>query len=80
MVIALLMLVVDLSFAMMNIDIVAVSKLPVAMLGYNYRRAFFITERAYSTTVNGIAPSNPSRSKIGLKRIYFNSGHTAEAR
>ncbi|HTT77347.1 MAG TPA: hypothetical protein VMF50_15400 [Candidatus Binataceae bacterium] len=34
---ALLMLVsVDLSFAMMNIDIVPASKLPVATLVYNY--------------------------------------------
>src|SRR5713101_5978137 len=63
-VMALLMLVLGaLSFAMMNVDIFPAINLPVVMLVYNYpglsaidmeRRIVLITERAYSTTVNGI--------------------------
>ena len=61
---ALLMLVLGtLSFELMNIDIFPAINLPVVMVVWNYpglsafdveRRMVFISERAYSTTVNGI--------------------------
>ena len=63
-VMALLMLVLGtLSFALMNIDIFPAINLPVVKVIYNYpglsaidmeRRIVLISERAYSTTVNGI--------------------------
>ena len=63
-VMALLMLVLGvLSFGLMNVDIFPAINLPVVMVVWNYpglsafnveRRMVFISERAYSTTVNGI--------------------------
>ncbi len=63
-VMALLMLVLGvLSFELMNVDIFPAIKLPVVMVVWNYpglsalqmeRRMVWISERAYSTTVNGI--------------------------
>ncbi len=63
-VMALLMLVLGvLSFGLMNVDIFPSIDLPVVMVVWNYpglsafdveRRMVFISERAFSTTVNGI--------------------------
>ena len=63
-VMSLLMLVLGgLSFALMNIDIFPAINLPVVMVVWNYpglsaldveRRMVIISERAYSTTVDGI--------------------------
>src|ERR1700722_14869858 len=59
-----LMLVLGaLSFSLMNIDIFPAIDLPVVMVIWNYpglpaidmeRRVVFITERAFSTSVNGL--------------------------
>ena len=84
-VMALLMLVLGaLSFAMMNVDIFPAINLPVVMLVYNYpglsaidmeRRIVLITERAYSTTVNGIDHiESESIEGLGLEKIYFHPG------
>ncbi len=84
-VMALLMLVLGaLSFAMMNVDVFPAINLPVVMLVYNYpglsaidmeRRIVLITERAYSTTVNGIEHiESESIEGLGLERIYFYPG------
>src|ERR1700733_15404824 len=81
-VMALLMLVLGtLSFFLMNIDIFPAINVPVVMVVWNYpgmasldmeRRMVFISERAYSTTVNGIE-HNESESMlgVGLLKIYF---------
>ncbi len=82
----LLMLVLGaLSFAMMNIDIFPAINLPVVLVIYNYpglsaidveRRIILISERADSTTVNGIDHiESESFEGIGLKRIYFQPRH-----
>src|SRR5277367_1071779 len=84
-VMALLMLVLGvLSFAMMNVDIFPAINLPVVLVVYNYpglsaidmeRRIILISERADSTTVNGIEHiESESFEGIGLKRIYFQPG------
>jgi len=84
-VMALLMLVLGaLCFAMMNVDIFPAINLPVVMLVYNYpglsaidmeRRIVVITERAYSTTVNGIDHiESESIEGLGLEKIYFHPG------
>ena len=84
-VMALLMLVLGaLSFAMMNVDIFPAINLPVVLVIYNYpglsaidmeRRIMLISERADSTTVNGIDHIEfESFEGIGLKRIYFQPG------
>src|SRR5260370_42577489 len=84
-VMALLMLVLGaLFFAMMNVDVFPAINLPVVMLVYNYpglsaidmeRRIVLITERAYSTTVNGIEHiESESIEGLGLERIYFYPG------
>jgi CzcA family heavy metal efflux pump len=84
-VMALLMLVLGaLSFTMMNVDIFPAINLPVVMLVYNYpglpaidmeRRIVLITERAYSTTVNGIEHiESESIEGLGLEKIYFYPG------
>src|SRR5271163_1808102 len=84
-VMALLMLVLGvLSFAMMNVDIFPAINLPVVLVVYNYpglsaidmeRRIILISERADSTTVNGIDHiESESFEGIGLKRIYFQPG------
>jgi CzcA family heavy metal efflux pump len=84
-VMALLMLVLGvLSFGLMNVDIFPSIDLPVVMVVWNYpglsafdveRRMVFISERAYSTTVNGIEHiESESINGIGLLRVYFQPG------
>src|ERR1700722_11048566 len=86
-VMAALMLVLGaLSFAMMNIDIFPAIDLPVVMVIWNYpglpaidmeRRVVFITERAFSTSVNGIEHiESRSIQGIGLMKVYFHPGET----
>jgi multidrug efflux pump subunit AcrB len=84
-VMALLMLVLGiLSFAMMNIDIFPAINLPVVKVIYNHpglsaidmeRRIVLLTERADSTTVNGIEHiESESIEGLGLEKIYFYPG------
>jgi multidrug efflux pump subunit AcrB len=84
-VMALLMLVLGtLSFFLMNIDIFPAINVPVVMVVWNYpgmaaldmeRRMVFISERAYSTTVNGIEHiESESMLGVGLLKIYFQPG------
>ncbi len=84
-VMALLMLVLGvLSFNLMNVDIFPAINLPVVLVVWNYpglsafdveRRMVFISERAYSTTVNGIEHiESESINGIGLLRVYFYPG------
>src|SRR5258708_22778755 len=83
-VMAVLMLVLGvLSFALMNVDIFPAIDIPVVMVVWNYpgltaldmeRRMVIISERAYSTTVNGIEHmESESIDGIGLLRVYFQS-------
>ena len=87
-VMALLMLVLGtLSFFLMNIDIFPAINVPVVMVVWNYpgmasldmeRRMVFISERAYSTTVNGIEHiESESMLGVGLLKVYF---HLADVR
>jgi CzcA family heavy metal efflux pump len=84
-VMALLMLVLGvLSFSLMNVDIFPSIDLPVVLVVWNYpglsafdveRRMVFISERAYSTTVNGIEHiESESINGIGLLKVYFQPG------
>src|SRR5579862_1392120 len=84
-VMALLMLVLGvLSFNLMNVDIFPSIDLPVVLVVWNYpglsafdveRRMVFISERAYSTTVNGIEHiESESINGIGILKVYFQSG------
>jgi CzcA family heavy metal efflux pump len=84
-VMALLMLVLGLlSFGLMNVDIFPSIDLPVVLVVWNYpglsafdveRRMVFISERAYSTTVNGIEHiESESINGIGLLKVYFYPG------
>src|ERR1700731_4790908 len=84
-VMALLMLVMGvLSFALMNVDIFPAINLPVVMVVWSYpglnavdmeRRLVIISERAYSTTVDGIEHiESESILGIGLLKIYFQPG------
>jgi CzcA family heavy metal efflux pump len=84
-VMALLMLVLGvLSFTLMNIDIFPSIDLPVVMVVWNYpglsafdteRRIVFISERAYSTTVNGIDHiESESINGLGILKVYFQPG------
>jgi multidrug efflux pump subunit AcrB len=84
-VMALLMLVLGLlSFFQMNIDIFPAIKLPVVMVVWNYpglpavqmeRRMVWISERAYSTTVNGIDHiDSQSINGLGILKVYFHPG------
>ena len=84
-VMAVLMLVLGvLSFSMMNIDIFPAIDIPVVMVVWNYpglsaldmeRRMVIISERAYSTTVNGIEHiESESIDGIGLLKVYFQPG------
>ena len=84
-VMALLMLVLGaLSFSMMNIDIFPSINVPVVMVVWNYpglsavdmeRRVVIISERAYSTTVNGIEHiESESMLGIGMLKVYFQPG------
>ena len=82
---AMLMLVLGvLSFGLMNVDIFPAINLPVVLVVWNYpglsafdveRRIVFISERAYSTTVNGIEHiESESINGIGLLKVYFQPG------
>src|SRR6202167_6487227 len=84
-VMALLMLVLGvLSFSLMNVDISPSIDLPVVLVVWNYpglsafdveRRMVFISERAYSTTVNGIEHiESESINGLGLLKVYFQPG------
>ena len=84
-VMALLMLVLGaLSFSLMNIDIFPAIKLPVVLVVWNYpglpavqmeRRMVWISERAYSTTVNDIEHiESQSINGLGLLKVYFQPG------
>jgi multidrug efflux pump subunit AcrB len=69
---------------MMNIDIFLAINLPVVMVVYNYpaltaidmeQRIVLITERSYSTYVNGIDHiESESIEGLGLEKIYFHPG------
>jgi multidrug efflux pump subunit AcrB len=82
---ALLMLVMGvLSFALMNVDIFPAINLPVVMVVWSYpgldavdmeRRLVIISERAYSTTVDGIEHiESESMLGIGVLKVYFQPG------
>ncbi len=84
-VMALLMLVLGaLSFALMNVDIFPAINLPVVMVVWNYpglsalqveRNMVWISERAYSTTVNNIEHiDSESINGLGILKVYFHSG------
>ncbi len=81
-VMAFLMLVLGaLSFALMNVDIFPAINLPVVMVVWNYpglsavdieRRMVWISERAYSTTVNDIEHiDSESINGLGILKVYF---------
>ncbi len=82
---ALLMLVLGaLSFELMNVDIFPSINLPVVLVVWTYpglssfdveRRMVFISERAYSTTVNGIEHiESQSINGLGILKVYFQPG------
>ncbi|HXW84836.1 MAG TPA: efflux RND transporter permease subunit [Candidatus Binataceae bacterium] len=84
-VMALLMLVLGgLSFELMNVDIFPAIRLPVVLIVWNYsglsaiqieRRMVWITERACSTTVNGIDHiDSSSMNGLGILKVYFQPG------
>ena len=84
-VMALLMLVMGvLSFTMMNVDIFPAINLPVVMVVWSYpelnavdmeRRLTIISERAYSTTVDGIEHmESESMLGVGVLKVYFQPG------
>src|ERR1700736_1659633 len=84
-VMALLMLVMGvLSFGLMNVDIFPAINLPVVMVVWSYpglnaidteRRLVIISERAYSTTVDGIEHmESESMLGIGIIKVYFQPG------
>ena len=85
-VMALLMLVLGaLSFTLMNVDIFPAINLPVVMVVWSYpglnavdmeRRMVIISERAYSTTVDGIEHiESESITGIGHAESLFSAGH-----
>src|ERR1700742_73085 len=73
-----------LSVTRMIVDIFPVIDIPVVLVVWNYnglttedreRRVVFISERAYSTTVNGIQRiESQSIPGIGLLKVYFQPG------
>src|SRR6202012_5274462 len=73
-----------LSVTRMIVDIFPVIDIPVVLVVWNYpglttedmeRRVVFITERAYSTTVNGISRiESQSIPGIGILKVYFHPG------
>jgi multidrug efflux pump subunit AcrB len=84
-VMALLMLVLGtLSYFLMNVDIFPAIDVPVVMVIWSYpglsaidmeRRVVIISERAYSTTVNGIEHiESESLLSDGLLKVYFQPG------
>src|SRR5689334_16659511 len=72
------------SFLRMNVDIFPAIDLPVVIVVWNYpglsatdmeRRVVLISERAYSTTVNGIEHiESTALNGIGLIKVYFHDG------
>src|ERR1700694_541777 len=80
----LLMLLGVLSVTRRTVDIFPVINIPVVIVVWNYpglsaqdmeRRVVLISERAYSTTVNGISHiDSQSISGIGLLKVYFEPG------
>src|ERR1700710_459046 len=73
-----------LSITRMIVDIFPVIDIPVVLVVWNYpglttedmeRRVVFITERAYSTTVNGISRiESQSIPGTGILKVYFKPG------
>src|SRR5471030_3093688 len=73
-----------LSVTRMIVDIFPVIDIPVVLVVWNYpglttedmeRRVVFISERAYSTTVNGIQRiESQSIPGIGMLKVYFQAG------
>ena len=73
-----------LSITRMIVDIFPVIDIPVVLVVWNYpglttedmeRRVVFITERAYSTTVNGISRiKSQSIPGTGILKVYFQPG------
>src|SRR6201746_1140826 len=73
-----------LSVTRMIVDIFPVIDIPVVLVVWNYpglttedmeRRVVFISERAYSTTVNGIERiESQSIPGIGMLKVYFQPG------
>lgn len=80
----LIILMGALSITRMIVDIFPVIDIPVVLVVWNYnglttedmeRRVVFITERAYSTTVNGISRiESQSLPSIGMLKVYFQPG------
>ena len=80
----LIVLMGTMSLSRMIVDIFPTIDIPVVMVVWNYpglstedmeRRVVFITERAYSTTVNGIQRiESQSIPGTGLLKVYFQPG------
>ena len=80
----LIVLMGALSVTRMIVDIFPVIDIPVVLVVWNYnglttedmeRRVVFISERAYSTTVNGISRiESQSIPSIGILKVYFQPG------
>jgi multidrug efflux pump subunit AcrB len=80
----LIMMMGALSVTRMIVDIFPVIDIPVVLVVWNYpglttedmeRRVVFISERAYSTTVNGIQRiESQSIPGIGMLKVYFQPG------
>src|ERR1700757_1140536 len=80
----LILLMGALSITRMIVDIFPVIDIPVVLVVWNYnglttedmeRRVVFISERAYSTTVNGISRiESQSIPGIGILKVYFQPG------
>src|SRR5215470_11739237 len=82
---AILLLVLGVvSFGRMNVDIFPAINLPVVIVVWNYpglsatdmeRRVILISERAYSTTVNGIEHlESTALNGVGIIKVYFHAG------
>src|SRR3984957_11379485 len=80
----LIVLLGGLSVTRMIVDIFPVIDIPVVLVVWNYgglttedmeRRVVFISERAYSTTVNGIQRiESQSIPGVGMLKVYFQPG------
>src|ERR1700744_94057 len=80
----LILLMGALSITRMIVDIFPVIDIPVVLVVWNYnglstedmeRRVVFISERAYSTTVNGISRiESQSIPGVGILKVYFQPG------
>src|ERR1700757_1098311 len=83
---ALMLVLGGLSFALMNVDIFPAIDLPVVLVVWNYpglsatdmeRRVTLLSERAFSTTVNGIEHMESSSfSGMGMIKVSFHPGAT----